>query len=204
MKLTKTDVIVAICLALCIPFCNMCIMLLGINGENPALWYTFPGFFVALLYTIGKGRTLRDLLDVVVSGLVGILWAYLGAELIGILIPVMGAIPGVFVSVAVMVFIFGALMGPLPTFFNNYGFMYYLVMALFVTQMLATWAVCELVVGAVVMMIIGITVIVMQAINSTTFFSDSNFKDMALKSLMFVGCGTFLLTGSQVVNRFIG
>ena len=58
--------------------------------------------------------------------------------------------------------------------------------------------------GAVVMMIIGITVIVMQAINSTTFFSDSNFKDMALKSLMFVGCGTFLLTGSQVVNRFIG
>ena len=57
---------------------------------------------------------------------------------------------------------------------------------------------------AVVMMIIGITVIVMQAINSTTFFSDSNFKDMALKSLMFVGCGTFLLTGSQVVNRFIG
>ena len=58
--------------------------------------------------------------------------------------------------------------------------------------------------GAVVMMIIGITVIVMQAINSTTFFSDSNFNDMALKSLMFVGCGTFLLTGSQVVNRFIG
>lgn len=149
MKLTKTDVIVAICLALCIPFCNMCIMLLGINGENPALWYTFPGFFVALLYTIGKGRTLRDLFDVVVSGLVGILWAYLGAELIGILVPVMGAIPGVFVSVAVMVFIFGVLMGPLPTFFNNYGFMYYLVMALFVTQMPATWAVCELVVGAV-------------------------------------------------------
>ena len=46
--------------------------------------------------------------------------------------------------------------------------------------------------------------VIKQAINSTTFFSDSNFKDMALKSLMFVGCGTFLLTGSQVVNRFIG
>ena len=27
---------------------------------------------------------------------------------------------------------------------------------------------------------------------------------MALKSLMFIGCGTFLLTGSQVINRFIG
>ncbi len=58
--------------------------------------------------------------------------------------------------------------------------------------------------GAVVMVIIGITVIVMQAINSTTFFADSVFKNMALKSLMFIGCGTFLLTGSQVINRFIG
>lgn len=58
--------------------------------------------------------------------------------------------------------------------------------------------------GAVVMMIIGITVIVMQSINSTTFFANSEFKDMALKSLMFIGCGTFLLTGSQVINRFIG
>lgn len=58
--------------------------------------------------------------------------------------------------------------------------------------------------GAVVMMIIGITVIVMQSINNTTFFTDSTFKDMALKSLMFIGCGTFLLTGSQVINRFIG
>ena len=49
-----------------------------------------------------------------------------------------------------------------------------------------------------------IQMVIKQAINSTTFFSDSNFKDMALKSLMFVGCGTLLLTGSQVVNRFIG
>lgn len=58
--------------------------------------------------------------------------------------------------------------------------------------------------GAVIMMIISITIIVMQSINSTTFFSDSTIKDMALKSLMFIGCGTFLLTGSQVINRFIG
>ena len=58
--------------------------------------------------------------------------------------------------------------------------------------------------SAVVMMIIGITVIVMQLINDTTFFVDSEFRNMALKSLMFIGCGTFLLTGSQVINRFIG
>ena len=58
--------------------------------------------------------------------------------------------------------------------------------------------------GAVVMIIIGITIIVMQSISSTTFFSDSAFKNIAIKSLMFIGCGTFLLTGSQVINRFIG
>ena len=58
--------------------------------------------------------------------------------------------------------------------------------------------------GAVIMLIISITIIVMQAINNTTFFNNSSINDMALKSLMFIGCGTFLLTGSQVINRFIG
>lgn len=58
--------------------------------------------------------------------------------------------------------------------------------------------------GAVITLIISITIIVMQAINNTTFFNNSSINDMALKSLMFIGCGTFLLTGSQVINRFIG
>lgn len=58
--------------------------------------------------------------------------------------------------------------------------------------------------GAVIMLIICLTAIVMQAVNSTTFFSDSTFKDALIKSLMFIGCGSFLLTGSQVVNKFIG
>lgn len=58
--------------------------------------------------------------------------------------------------------------------------------------------------GAVIMIIISITIIVMKAINNTTFFNNSSINDMALKSLMFIGCGTFLLTGSQVINRFIG
>ena len=58
--------------------------------------------------------------------------------------------------------------------------------------------------GAVVMLIITLAVIIMNAINNTTFFIDNNFKDMALKSVLFVGCATFLITGSQVVNRFIG
>lgn len=58
--------------------------------------------------------------------------------------------------------------------------------------------------GAVVMLIITLAVIIIQAINSSVFFADNNFKDMALKSVLFLGCGTFLITGSQVINRFIG
>ncbi len=58
--------------------------------------------------------------------------------------------------------------------------------------------------AAVVMLIIGITVLIMQAVNGTTFFSDSTTKDVILKTIMYLGCATFLLTGSQAVNRFIG
>ena len=58
--------------------------------------------------------------------------------------------------------------------------------------------------GAVVMLIINLTAIVAEAVDSTVFFQNDSIKDLVLKSLMYIGCGTFLLTGSQVVNRFIG
>ncbi|MBQ7790410.1 MAG: hypothetical protein IJ399_04025 [Bacilli bacterium] len=57
--------------------------------------------------------------------------------------------------------------------------------------------------GAVIMLIISLTAIVMKQINGTEFFTN-DFKDMVIKSIMYIGCGSFLLTGSQVVNRFIG
>ena len=57
--------------------------------------------------------------------------------------------------------------------------------------------------GAVIMLIISLTAIVMGQINDTTFFSNT-FKDIVIKSIMYIGCGSFLLTGSQVVNKFIG
>lgn len=57
--------------------------------------------------------------------------------------------------------------------------------------------------GAVILLIICLTALVMQQIQATTFFTNS-FKDILIKSLMYIGCGSFLLTGSQVVNRFIG
>ena len=53
------------------------------------------------------------------------------------------------------------------------------------------------------MLIISLTAIVMGQINETTFFSNT-FKDIVIKCILYIGCGSFLLTGSQVVNRFIG
>ena len=57
--------------------------------------------------------------------------------------------------------------------------------------------------AAVVMLIINITALIMQSVNNTVFFNNM-FQNVVIKSLMFIGCGSFLLTGSQVVNRFIG
>ena len=57
--------------------------------------------------------------------------------------------------------------------------------------------------AGVVMLIIGLTALLMSAIQNTTFFSDT-IMDTIIKSILYIGCGTFLLTGSQVVNKFIG
>ena len=57
--------------------------------------------------------------------------------------------------------------------------------------------------ASVVMLIINLTALIMQAVNNTIFF-DNVFQNIVIKSLMFIGCGSFLLTGSQVINRFIG
>ena len=57
--------------------------------------------------------------------------------------------------------------------------------------------------SAVVMLIVSLSVMVMQEINTTTFFSN-NFMNITTKSLLYIGCATFILTGSQVINRFIG
>ena len=53
------------------------------------------------------------------------------------------------------------------------------------------------------MLIVNLTAMVMQEINATTFFTN-DFHDIIMKALLYLGCATFILTGSQVVNRFIG
>ena len=57
--------------------------------------------------------------------------------------------------------------------------------------------------SAVVMVIVSLSVMVMQEVNVTTFFKN-NFMDLTTKALLYIGCATFILTGSQVINRFIG
>lgn len=57
--------------------------------------------------------------------------------------------------------------------------------------------------SAVVMLIVSLSVMVMQEINETTFFTNS-FMNVTVKCLLYLGCATFIMTGSQVINRFIG
>ena len=57
--------------------------------------------------------------------------------------------------------------------------------------------------SAVIMIICGLSILVMQQVNETTFFANS-FHNLIVKTLLYLGCATFILTGSTVINRFIG
>lgn len=154
----KNTVIIAIILALAIPICNLIATLLGLVTVSP-LWVVWPGFFVVLLFLIGKEKTFRDCLNIVASGIVGILWAYAGVQVIVFFNDVMPSLAASFLGVGLMVLLFALLMGPLPTFFNNYGFLYYLVAALFSTQEPLMWSLSTVITGAFYMLLVfgGIT-----------------------------------------------
>jgi len=57
--------------------------------------------------------------------------------------------------------------------------------------------------SAVIMLVVSLCVMVMEEINDTTFFTN-NIMNTTTKTLLYLGCSTFILTGSQVINRFIG
>ncbi len=57
--------------------------------------------------------------------------------------------------------------------------------------------------AAVIMLIIGLTAILMKSIQGTVFFKGAPVKDMVIKSILYIGCASFLLTGSQTINKFI-
>ncbi len=58
--------------------------------------------------------------------------------------------------------------------------------------------------GAVVMLIIGLTAFIVKSVQTTTFFANAPIKNMVIKSILYIGCASFLLTGSQIINKFIG
>lgn len=57
--------------------------------------------------------------------------------------------------------------------------------------------------SSVVMLIVNLAIMVMQQVSSTTFFTNP-FQNIIIKVLLYLGCSTFILTGSQIVNKFIG
>lgn len=118
--------ILATILGIALPLCNTVAVLLGLAGENPmmTLW---PGYLPLLLFMIGQERTFRDFLNIVASGLVGIVTAVVSLLLIHVCSGSMPELAAMFIGTFVCIFVFSILKEILPTFFNNYGFLYFLV-----------------------------------------------------------------------------
>lgn len=149
----KNDAIIAVILGIMIPLCLTIMALLGIDTDN-TLRACWPGFFVVLLFLIGKEKTLRDCLNIVISGIVGIVWSYLGSLLVPCFMEVLPPIGAVAVGVGIMIFGFAFLMGLLPTFFNNYGFLYFMVASLFPVQETVIWSFSTVLTGALFMLLV--------------------------------------------------
>ncbi|MGI6590885.1 MAG: hypothetical protein ACOX1O_04640 [Eggerthellaceae bacterium] len=149
----KNDAIIAVILGLVIPLCLTIMSLLGIDTDN-TLRACWPGFFVVLLFLIGKEKTFRDCLNIVVSGIVGIVWSYLGSLLVPCFMGSMPPIAATALGVGIMVFGFAFLMGLLPTFFNNYGFLYFMVASLMPVQETVVWSCSTVLMGALFMLLV--------------------------------------------------
>ena len=76
---------------------------------------------------IGQERTFRDFLNIVASGLVGIVTAVVSLLLIHVCAGSMPELAAMFIGTFACIFVFSIFKEILPTFFNNYGFLYFLV-----------------------------------------------------------------------------
>lgn len=137
----KETAIIGLILGISIPLVNLIGQLVGYT----ALW---PGFFVVLLYFIGKCGKLSELKDIVLGGLVGILWSLWVSLLIGVLVPYIGFLAAFTLVVGFSCFLLVILGDFQPVLFNNYAFIYYLTAALFAEQKPLEWMVALLVAGA--------------------------------------------------------
>jgi len=130
----KETFIAATIISVSIPTVN----LIGQLVHFTDLW---PGFFVVLLYFIGKNTKLSDIKEVAAGGLVGLFWAWWVDLGIAFLIPYTGFLVALSLMVGgscFLLIILGDLISPVP--FNNYAFIYFLTAALFPEQKTLAWA----------------------------------------------------------------
>lgn len=118
--------ILATILGIALPLCNVVAVLLGLAGENPML-VLWPGYLPLLVYMIGQEHTIRDFMNIVCSGLVGIATGVISLLIIHAASGVIGELAAMFVGTFICIFVFSILKEIIPTFFNNYGFLYFLV-----------------------------------------------------------------------------
>jgi hypothetical protein len=132
----KATCIIGLILGIAIP---VVLVLGGMIVKTSDLW---PGFFVVLLYFIGRCTNLGELKEIVLGGLVGLFWNWWGFLLIGYLVPHVGFQAALAIGVGVPVFILAILGDISQVWFNNYGMIYYLTSAMFAEQSLdhtLTW-----------------------------------------------------------------
>lgn len=148
----KNTLLIALTLAITTPLTNAIAMALGLYDGN-ILQFTWPAFFVAVLYLIGGCKTVRDSVNIYCGALTGLLWGLMCATAIVYLSGIVGPIAGMALGLGGTIFVYVALMGPLPMFFNNYGVMFYLTACLFATQMTVEWMLVDVIGGVFYMTI---------------------------------------------------
>lgn len=100
---------------------------------------TWPGYFLVLLFFLGKCERRRELLDVFCGGAVGIVWALGCSALTAALECHVGFPAALGVTLLAGIFALAMLGDVNATFFNNYAFVYYLIASLFSPQQTAAW-----------------------------------------------------------------
>ena len=94
----KNQLLVALTLAITTPLTNAIAMALGLYDGN-ILQFTWPAFFVAVMYLIGGEKDVHGAANIYCAGVTGLLWGILCATAIGYLAGIVGPIAGIFYMV---------------------------------------------------------------------------------------------------------
>ena len=97
--------ILATILGIALPLCNVIAVLLGLAGENPML-VLWPGYVPLLVYMIGQEHTIRDFMNIVCSGLVGIATGVISLLIIHATAGMIGELAAMFVGTFICIFVF--------------------------------------------------------------------------------------------------